>query len=346
MGAYSFELDKVLTYGMLPVVRKRDILKIRLLTRQEKKNRKHGSADIVATTPLGTQFMISRDKILTEYRYLSGNKISFAGLSCNTEYIVFKPDNTNAFAVKIPLNCSVEGVEANKSKRSSGDYIVVFLDQYGEMDYDTAGVVPAAVFKKMFYMPPHEEINKFKDRPPTREYIPGISKDNTLEDSIKQVNDMNTGYNKPRDYVNELNLNPSSFNFGDENLESSQDSQPVQLNLGGNANNTQRNVSQMPRQAPNNAAMQSQTYNKSNNQQTQTGKYTAIARLINNNGVLVGFVIANRSGKTKNLTLQQMYQACSNHLVDNVAAGVRSDTQKKFFRGTTSPLTELPEQRI
>ena len=342
MDAYSFELDKLLAYTMLPVVRKRDILKIRLLSRQEKKNRKHGSADIVATTPFGTQFMISRDKILTEYRYLSGNKISFAGLSCNTEYIVFKPDNTNAFAVKIPLNCTVNGIEANKSKRSSGDYIVVFLDQYGEMDYNTAGVVPSAVFKKMFYMPPHEEIDKFKDRPVTRDYVPGISKNNMLDNTIKNVSSRSQIPNKPRDYVNELNLNPSSFNFGDENLESSVNAQPTQLNLGGINNSDMLNAQQTPRQAINKPL--NQQVQPSN--QAQSSKYTAVARLVSNNGALVGFVIANKSGKTKNLTLQQMYQACSNHLIDNVAAGVRSDTQKKFFRGTTSPLTDLPEQRI
>lgn len=306
METYTMELDKILSKGMLPVVRKRDILKARTLSREEKRELERGGADILVTSPSGTQMMMKRADIIKQYTYLDGKKISMAGWSSSKEYIIAKLDNTNAFAMMVPLNCTanVNGTKANAAQRKSGDYIVCLADSSGNIDESTVGVIPAAMFKKMYYMPPNEVIS--------RHYGSGNKTYNP--NAPKQKSSVVSTRKQPINFTEQLGMNTEDFDFGVEDMYK----QPEKK-------------------------VQSSNMNMAKPEKESTYKYLAIGRLVNQSRETIGFVIQNKSGATKNISKGQMMELCKKRLVSNVMLGVKSDTGKAYLRGNNIRLEMLPE---
>lgn len=306
MEAYTIELDKILSKGMLPVVRKRDILRARTLSRDEKKDIERGGPDILVTSPSGQKYMMHRAELLKSYTYLDGKKISMAGWSSSREYIVARLDNTNALAMMVPLNCTAEvgGAKANQSKRSAGDYIVGLVDESGSIDKETVGIIPAAMFKKMYYMPPNEVITR-NLRGSNKLYNPFGNKVNYSRPQEKP--------SKTIDFTKQLGLDMDAFDFGDKEIAK----QPAkQVNTGN--------------------------MNMAKPKQESQYKYIATGRLINQSGETIGFIIQNKTGQTKDISKAQMMELCRKKLVSNIMLGVKSDTGTQYLRGNNIRLEMLP----
>lgn len=165
MGDIVLNLDKVLKNGMITVIRKRNILKARILPRSQREGYRGNKGDILLVSPSGVKRVISRRELVSKYTYLNNAKISLAGWKESKSYIVCCLDNTEALAVRVPLKYTLEvkGKKVNFGNKKSGDYIVVDLDNNGEMIEDTLGIISSNLFKKMYYIPSNE-LNKLKDR--------------------------------------------------------------------------------------------------------------------------------------------------------------------------------------
>lgn len=344
MATYTLELSKLRDYGMVPVVRRLDLLKIRMLSRKEKRGRAPGEPDILAIDTLGHQKYITRNQLKQEYRFLSGNKISIAGLSCDREYFVMKPDNTAGFAAQIPLNCGIEGLPVNTNNRSSGDYIVYMTDTHGEIDESTFGIIPSALFRKVFYMPLNDTIRRYMGKLSSREYYPGCSRVNNNQ------GDWGYGYQQPQHTGGRFSGIDFAGSLGmDRHINLTKSDIDGMIEKGRKIGEQQ----EVTQQTPQNRQVTKPTpqINIQKPAQTtditqQTSKYVAIGRLVNQSGALVGFVLQDSKGRTVNVNLEQMYNACSKHLVSNISAGVRADTQRKFFRGTTVSISNLKAYTI
>lgn len=154
----EIQLDRLLNNGMIRVTKRRDIYVARILPRDRMSP---GSNDIIITSASGNRRTISRAELIKSFMYINGKKIRLAGWESSKAYMVYREVNNNAIAVKIPLKyrVRVNEIEVNSKGRGSGDYIVADLDANGDIIENTIGIIPSALFRKMYYMP-RTEVNK------------------------------------------------------------------------------------------------------------------------------------------------------------------------------------------
>ena len=315
MEKYMLDIDTILNKGMLPVVRKRDILRARVLSREEKRNLERGAPDIEAVSPSGQKVILSRSELLSKYTYLDGKKISMAGWSSSKEYIIARLDNSQGLAMMVPTNCTatVNGRTANAKNRKHGDYIVCLLDEGGAIDHSTIGIMPASIFRKMYYMPPNDVITKNLNSKSGSEYYP--DKTTNTHSSVE-----NTPQNKTPNFAGALNMNDMDFGDSDMYAQPQKKPAPTNMRMAQQKNNDQVSQSSKPTES----------------------KYTASARLVNEMGKTVGFIISAKNGKTMNITNQQMMSLCERHLVGNIKISYRSDTGSKYLSGNNIRIDTLP----
>jgi len=159
MAAYKF--NELPNRAFIPVLRKRDIVKVRVLTAEEKRNIQRGSPDVVVETILGHKYLQKRDYIIDNYSYLNGQKISIGGWRAGVEYLVYREDNTPALALMVPLKSSIEinGIKVISGEGNDGVYVVCFLGGDGNIDRQSVGVVSRHIFRKMFSVLPNKIID-------------------------------------------------------------------------------------------------------------------------------------------------------------------------------------------
>ena len=352
MDAYTFNLEDIVAKGMIPVIRRRDILMARVMTREEKSSRERGAPDIAVVTPSGQQMILKRSDITSNYTYLSGRKISLAGWKTSNRYTIFKNDNTRAFAMMIPSNCTITVGEksANTSGRTNPDYVVALATQDGQIDRSTLGIIPSAMFKKMYHIPNNEIIQRNKGK---GHKLFGRGPGGDSERAIQPLetpanNQLNQRQNvkplrQPLNFAEELNIDTESFDFGDDAIYTQQTPQSKSTDLSGM--NITGSLSKSPMQGQMQGSQQT-SQNQQVNNQSGYGKYVAIGRLVNQSNQLVGFIIQNNEGKTKQINLNQMMNLCSKKLISNIMLTRQSETNKVFLRGNNMRIESLPAYNI
>lgn len=371
MNAYNINIQDVTSKGMIPVIRKRDILRVRMLSHSEKKGIARGAPDIIATSPSGVQKMLSRSEVVQNYRYLSGKKISLAGWKSSSEYTIYKQDNTPSLAMMIPSNCTVNvnNVMANQSGRKGADYIVALADPSGNPIITTIGIIPSAMFKKMYHIPNNEVIQRNKGKGhklsvkgPGGEQERGYSRkqrQNQVQNRqqlqrppVRQSNQIN--------YAKDLNMDTASLDFGDGDMYSTptQQTSPVkpmrrevqQTRVPTQIQNRTQPVQKQPvqRQPVQRQPVQGQpVQNRQQQQQPQnTYRYIATGRLFNSQMQLVGFIVQNQQGQTKNVTTNQMIGLCEKRLVANIMLARQGEDGKIYLRGNNIRIESLPSYNI
>ncbi len=357
LDAYQFDLDSVTQKGMIPVVRIRDIIRVHLLSYNEKKNIQRGGPDVVAVTPSGQKLRMHRSDIVNKYTYLSGKKISMIGWKSSRNYTVMRIDSTNAFAMMVPSNCTVQinGLNANSSGRKKCDYIVALADSTGGIDKSTLGIIPNAVFKKMFYMPPNDVISRnigkghklFGSGPGGKEErVPVPSSPTQSWGSEQSYEGM--------DFVGQLGMNTDIMNsstsindsdsdddFGINDLYTTPHSKKINFDKAPQPQRTQAQPRQQSHVKPQVQQAQ-QIQQPKQPSQPQQYKYIAIGRLVNSDNVLIGFVIQAKTGETRNITINQMKGICQKKLVSNITLAVNTQTGREYLRGNNIRIESLP----
>lgn len=370
VDAYELKLEDIISHGMIPVIRKRDILRVRVMTADEKRSIQHGAPDMVAVTPSGQQLVLKRSDIRGRYTYLSGKKINLAGWSYSNTYMIIRGDHTRAFAMMIPTNCTVRlgNRMANKSGRSGADYIVALESASGDIDRETLGIIPSALFKKMYTIPNNEVIQRNKGKghklfglgpggdDERGGEIPSWFSKNTLRNNIQMpVRNRNTSElpqsqnigrpvqpaSSTLNFADELGMD-TRLDFGDEDLHK----QPMSGQLAGSGTGVMTGMNSAAANALKRQAQQKyQKPQQPQANQVTNYEYIAVGRLVSQQGQLVGFLIQNRSGRQKRLTLNQVINLCKQKKVSNIML-VRQENGRLSLRGNNIQIGNLPSYTV
>lgn len=159
-GTVSIQCNNIPDYGFIDVVKVRDICKMRMLTRAEKKLNVHGSPDVVMQSITGEQYRISRIQLITNFGLLSGGKIILASMHSDKIYTVSRVCMEPYKALQLPNNYIglLNGVEVPK-----GSYIVCKVLADGNIDRANAFPISSEVFHKVFKVPMQEAIAKHRN---------------------------------------------------------------------------------------------------------------------------------------------------------------------------------------
>lgn len=328
LNTYILSMNDIVNKGMIKAVRKRDIIKARVLSLKEKRELENGAPDIEAITPSGQKLMITRKRLISDYTYLSGRKISLAGWKSNKYYTVMRFDNTNCLVMMVPSNCTTElnGVKANKSGRKMPDYIVALEDASGGIDSSSLGIIPSAMFHKMFYIPQQEIIIKHRNSGHKLFGTTKSSKENRAR-TVTPDSSLSTMRRQPKNILNNEGRNQVIKNNMQENI------------------NREAAIQRM--QAERAARIKEQQYQQRVAQQEQPKyKYRAVARLVDISGNLKGLRIQSISGEMKELTLRQVAELCRKKQVMNVMLSHNPATGKSFLRGNGIRIEDLPADFI
>lgn len=376
MGPLELKLSDVVERGMIPVIRKREIVRARALSRAEKKAEYAG--DILITEPSGRKRMITRQELLKTYTYLNGKKISLSGWKSDKHYIIGRLDNTNAFAMMVPLNCTanVNGTMVNQSNRKSADYIVALASSNGGIDTSTIGIIPSALFKKMYYIPPNEIITRNKglghklfiggpggvdEREGRR--TPGSYRQQVSmgarQPQPRQVQLRQTLAKTPRpadmggtgsmggqsketpQFTSELNIDTSNIDFGVTQAYGDTRARPTQPQAQRLMQGQGQGAWSKRKMSDYSKTPSTQTQPQPGQVQRQPASYLAIGRLVDQSGTVVGFVIQNGKGQTKKVTLSEMKELCGRHLVSNIMIALNPANNSYYLRGNNIRIETL-----
>ena len=283
----------------IPVIRKRDIVKARPLSRVEKQERESGSPDIILLSPIGEQRFITRKEMVDKYTYLDGKKINIRGWSSNRTYMVGCMDSTRLFAMLVPLNCtiSLKGREANKNTKQ-GDYIICLSDIDGGINRESANLISNKMFKKMFSVPENNAITRNIGKGNRMFNLENTKRKKIYNREVKNTDD--SILNKDEFYMmaNEIQKQPSSI---------------LTNNILSNKEEVKRDKEEV----------------KSNNSSQQ---YIAIGRLMQN-GALTGFIVQNSNGATRNVTKQEMMRLCQRKMISNIVLSKKENSNAYYLRG-------------
>ena len=93
------------------------------------------------------------------------------------------------------------------------------------------------------------------------------------------------------------------------------------------------------------------TSNQKNNQgvgkeKVQVYRFSAVAKLLNEDNKIVGFVIQDNKGMTKQISKREMLNLCSQKLVDNIILATREPEGSKYLRGNGIKIESLASLHI
>lgn len=306
MKKLTLVFDDVPDKAFIPVVRKRDILKARILTASDKAKLTKGSSDVHVESPLGHERLMSRNEIINKYNYLNGHKIKMAGWKTGKEYIIMCNDNTNAAAMMIPINCamSLGGKMVNVKNKEYGEYVVCMQDSNGKIDRSTASVISRSMFRKMFSILPNNVIEKHAGSGNR-----AFNRKNDIKNTVKEVS------KQP-----EL----SKVNTGNRIV-------PV--------NNTERRG--LSDSIKGNIDKSKPVSNVSSKEAPSNSKFNAVGKLLNENNKIVGFVIKDNNGMTKQVSKKEMLALCTQKLVGNIVIATKEDSGAKYLRGNGIKIESL-----
>lgn len=329
MGQYEIDLDEILSKGMIPVIRKRDILKARLLSIDEKKSAGRESLEIFVTSPLGHSYTMSKEDLINNYTYLNGRRINISGWKSTKERMVYRIDETAFLAIQIPINCTVDvnNKQVNKSISTVGEYIIAYQNNDGGPDPDKLGVITSAMFKKMFYMPPNDVITRNYGQG-HKDFIPNESRNTHKENGMDFVTPLGMG---------DFRLDTSA----DDSMDTSEIKQTIQKSEP--SHQVAKQATQQTQQTMKNKPVSRISIDKLREipEQQKEIKYSAIGRLIDNDGIIIGFVIQNKKGEYRSITKVEAMELSKQHLIDNISVGVKADTGKSFLRGNGIKISDL-----
>lgn len=307
MRKIEIEFNSIPDNVMIPVLRKRDIVKASILKASDKAKLPNGSADVRLVFPVGNSRLATRNEILTRYNYLNGRKIKLGGWKSSKEYTIMRNDNTPAVAMMLPSNYTVI-IGGRKVVGRSRDYLVCLVGSDGKVDRTTVSIVNGVMFRKMFNILPNEVINKYKGKgsrgKKASERIP-------VESKLRDTKLPNLGI-----------TGDTMLDTGAEAIGNGLKGIDLKSNL--NIDNKISNVSS-------NKAIDS----------VKSNKYSAVGRLINQDGKLVGFVVKNSAGMTKQISKRDMLVLCSSKSVDNMVLATREGSNTKYLRGNGIKIDSL-----
>lgn len=127
-----------------------EIMRARILTRQEKRNRGRGTPDIHLKSIFGAETFISRTDLIKTYIGIDGKKITIASWKSNKNYLVYVTKNRPVAVLHCPRKPKYLLELPNKKVLKPGYYFVCNKNETGKIDREHGVQIGPSIFKKMF----------------------------------------------------------------------------------------------------------------------------------------------------------------------------------------------------
>lgn len=305
----------------IPAVMIREMLRVRPLNSEEKKNTKRGGPDVLAIPYIGNRSLMFRDDITGCYTYTNGRKIKVRGWQTSKFYIVVRPSNETVMVMQVPPNHTLEinGITANNKDKQISDYIVCKIDPNGNIDRQSATIVRGSVFHKLCYIPDNPAIARSRERGTANRYFdfnnPSAAVNTDFRGNVvkpvrhvQYTETMEQASNKPNNFKAAQNI--SNRPTSNIKLEKSAEAKPR-----SNSVNTNQTI-EMP-------------------------KLQVTHNLFNSTGQRVGFVIKADSGEIRRINRNTAINLCKQKRIKNMTV-VSNGAGDFYFRGIGISIDELP----
>lgn len=305
----------------IPAVMIREMLRVRPLNSEEKKNTKRGGPDVLAIPYIGTRSLMFRDDITGCYTYTNGRKIKVRGWQTSKFYIVVRPSNETVMAMQVPPNHTLEinGITANNKDKQISDYIVCKIDPNGNIDRQSATIVRGNVFHKLCYIPDNPAIARSRERGTANRYF-------DFNNPSAAVNtDFRGNVVKPVRHV--------------QYTETMEQASTKPNNFKAAQNISNRPTSNIKLEKSAEAKPRSNSVNT--NQTLEMPKLQVTHNLFNSTGQRVGFVIKADSGEIRRINRNTAINLCKQKRIKNMTV-VSNGAGDFYFRGIGISIDELP----
>ena len=305
----------------IPAVMIREMLRVRPLNSEEKKNTKRGGPDVLAIPYIGNRSLMFRDDITGCYTYTNGRKIKVRGWQTSKFYIVVRPSNETVMVMQVPPNHTLEinGITANNKDKQISDYIVCKIDPNGNIDRQSATIVRGNVFHKLCYIPDNPAIARSRERGTANRYF-------DFNNPSAAVNtDFRGNVVKPVRHVQytetmeQASTKPNNFKAA-QNI-SSKPTSTIKLEKSAEAKPRSNSVN--------------------TNQTLEMPKLQVTHNLFNSTGQRVGFVIKADSGEIRRINRNTAINLCKQKRIKNMTV-VSNGAGDFYFRGIGISIEELP----
>ena len=305
----------------IPAVMIREMLRVRPLNSEEKKNTKRGGPDVLAIPYIGNRSLMFRDDITGCYTYTNGRKIKVRGWQTSKFYIVVRPSNETVMVMQVPPNHTLEinGITANNKDKQISDYIVCKIDPNGNIDRQSATIVRGNVFHKLCYIPDNPAIARSRERGTANRYF-------DFNNPSAAVNtDFRGNVVKPVRHVQytetmeQASTKPNNFKAA-QNI-SSKPTSTIKLEKSAEAKPRSNSVN--------------------TNQTLEMPKLQVTHNLFNSTGQRVGFVIKADSGEIRRINRNTAINLCKQKRIKNMTV-VSNGAGDFYFRGIGISIDELP----
>lgn len=305
----------------IPAVMIREMLRVRPLNSEEKKNTKRGGPDVLAIPYIGNRSLMFRDDITGCYTYTNGRKIKVRGWQTSKFYIVVRPSNETVMAMQVPPNHTLEinGITANNKDKQISDYIVCKIDPNGNIDRQSATIVRGSVFHKLCYIPDNPAIARSRERGTANRYF-------DFNNPSAAVNtDFRGNVVKPVRHV--------------QYTETMEQASTKPNNFKAAQNISNRPTSNIKLEKSAEAKPRSNSVNT--NQTLEMPKLQVTHNLFNSTGQRVGFVIKADSGEIRRINRNTAINLCKQKRIKNMTV-VSNGAGDFYFRGIGISIDELP----
>lgn len=305
----------------IPAVMIREMLRVRPLNSEEKKNTKRGGPDVLAIPYIGNRSLMFRDDITGCYTYTNGRKIKVRGWQTSKFYIVVRPSNETVMVMQVPPNHTLEinGITANNKDKQISDYIVCKIDPNGNIDRQSATIVRGNVFHKLCYIPDNPAIARSRERGTANRYF-------DFNNPSAAVNtDFRGNVVKPVRHV--------------QYTETMEQASTKPNNFKAAQNISNRPTSNIKLEKSAEAKPRSNSVNT--NQTLEMPKLQVTHNLFNSTGQRVGFVIKADSGEIRRINRNTAINLCKQKRIKNMTV-VSNGAGDFYFRGIGISIDELP----
>ena len=322
-GVVCIDCNKVPSTGFIDAVKTKDIIKFKVMSSMDKMNSNNytpGGPDVVVQHITGETQMITRRELSKSYVHTSGNKIRISILRNGKQYLAYNICNENYKIMKLPNNCAAILPDGKQTK--CGSYIIAKTDGNGAIDKSSITSVSSSTFKKMFKIPMQSVIKRNMNNRQNSNSFKLLTRE----------------HSKARGNFGQRN-NRTKFNSAAIGMNPAKVGTPVIQNNNNNRGTFRPQVSKVNN---NNHGTFTPTMNM-NRQNTTTYKYTVVAKIVDMDKHLMGFVVKDiKTNKTRNLKVNELTQLCINKLVDNVMV-VRNQKGNMYLKGNGCSIENMRE---
>lgn len=323
-------VDRLPDCAFVNAIKSLDICTARLLSNSEKASIQRGSPDVEIISMDGNKMFVTRQQLCSQYTHCSGRKIKLQYLRTNVKYIVYAVCNQTCRVTKLPNNCT--GRIGDKEIKP-GSFITKGED-------GSLRVLSPKLFRKAYKIPLNDVIKRHMNG--------GVSREFNIDNIYKSNN-----YSRDRLTGNGLNQNthPMQVNAPIQpkmTMPQPQDAFTSKFNVGSNVNlkgtvGIGKNTFQNPNAKPFSMGTASISKDKSTDKQNGA-QLTVIARLVDINKQLVGFMVVHKAtGQKRQMKISQVKALSREHKIDNLMLITKEGTNIQYLRGNGVVIQNLPE---